>query len=378
MGWKRHLLEACVSLMARQARCLEAIPAIPEAILVLRNNDLGDLLVVTPLFEALRRQFPKTRIVAGVGRWNVDVLIGNPYVDEVVLVNAPWHNKFVTGQSLKSALRYIWLSEESKKLAQHKFDVGIDVLGSQFGSLLMMHLGIPYRLGVRGYAGGHTGVQQCIDFDETVHAGRAALKFAELLGATYFPVCRPQIYLTDKERHVGSCQWVEVDKIGAKRRIVIGPGGGFPEKCWPLPNFIHLVRMLETLGDVDIMVVGGTKDQGAAQETAAGSSITRSLAGMLSLRETFALVAAADLVITNSSMLMHTAAAFYVNTIVVLGDYFASASLHDKQWGYPNTCVSLGKDRHVAEIASPTQAFETAGKYLARPFRQSHGAFTGS
>jgi heptosyltransferase-2 len=67
-------------------------------------------------------------------------------------------------------------------------------------------------------------------------------------------------------------------------------------------------------------------------------------AGHLSLRETFALVAAADLVICNSSMLMHAAAAFDRPTFVLLGESFASTRQHDAQWGYPGTCWSLGKE----------------------------------
>jgi ADP-heptose:LPS heptosyltransferase len=195
MAWKRSLLEAAVWSIARCVPALAHCPDPPRSIFVLRNNDIGDLLVVTPLFEALRRRFPQARIIAGVGAWAAPVLERNPHVDEVLTLNAPWHNGQVRPQGLDAALRYIATSPEVARLAAARCDIGIDVLGSGFGSLLLMRAGIPWRLGVRGYAGGHSAVQQCVEFDPRAHVGRTALRFAELLGATDLPENRPQLFV---------------------------------------------------------------------------------------------------------------------------------------------------------------------------------------
>ena len=45
-------------------------------------------------------------------------------------------------------------SDEAKAIQSIGPEIGIDVLGSGFGALLLMRAQIPYRLGVRGYAGG--------------------------------------------------------------------------------------------------------------------------------------------------------------------------------------------------------------------------------
>ena len=65
----------------------------PESVFVLRNNDLGDVLLVTPLLCGLRKAFPQARIFVGVGDWANELLAGNPDIDEVLPTNAPWHNK---------------------------------------------------------------------------------------------------------------------------------------------------------------------------------------------------------------------------------------------------------------------------------------------
>jgi ADP-heptose:LPS heptosyltransferase len=62
------------------------------------------------------------------------------------------------------------------------------------------------------------------------------------------------------------------------------------------------------------------------------------------LREVFALIAAADLIVTNSSMPLHVAAAFDKPAVVTLGEAFPSARRHQAQWGYPGLTRSLGRE----------------------------------
>jgi heptosyltransferase-2 len=326
-------------LASRVAPRAPGAPANPRTIFVLRNNDIGDLLVVTPLFAALRRRFPSARIVAGVGSWNIDVLRDNPNVDEILPVNAPWHNQQLRPQGLASALRYIAGSSEAEALAQAACDIGIDVLGSPQGSLLLMRARIPWRLGVRGYAGGDSAAQQCVVFDGHEHVGRAALRFAELLGATALPENRPQLFLPAK-----------VEEHGA---IVVAPGGGFPEKRWPLPSFAAL---LDRLAPRRVIVIGGDGDRVLGAELAAGRVHVEDRTGRATLRETFAIIADAQAVICNSSMAMHAAAAFRKPCAVLLGAHFSDADQHAAQWAYPETRV-LGRTAGHPAIWTPEEAW---------------------
>lgn len=363
MSGKRLIADRLLDLMSKVIVSDQRQPDKSRSIFILRNNDIGDLLVITPLFEVLKKQFPDAHIVVGVGNWNLETLKLNPYISEILPINAPWHNKFIPDQNLWNALNYIVFSPESQELAKRCFDIGIDVLGSYFGSLLMMRSGISYRLGVKGYAGGHTVVQQYVEYNEYEQVGRSALRFAELLGATELPECRPQIFLSASEVEAGQRRW-SMKTYTTEKRIVIGPGGGFPEKCWPLENYAELVKMLTEIGNLEVIIIGGKQDREAGKQLANLSPLVKSLAGDLTLRESFALVAAADLVICNSSMLMHAAAAFSIPTVVLLGECFTSTKQHAAQWGYEGICHIFGKEGDRLEVYTPTEVRKVIGNLL--------------
>ncbi|MDR3404565.1 MAG: glycosyltransferase family 9 protein [Chthoniobacter sp.] len=347
MSWKRNAIETVCRITSRFAPRAPRAPEKPRSIFVLRNNDIGDLLVITPLFEALRRRFPEAKIIAGIGSWNGDALRDNPYVDEILPLNAPWHNGQVEPQNLPAALRYIARSAEAAALARRECDIGIDVLGSPQGSLLLMRAGIPWRLGVDGYAGGQSAAQQCVIYHEQEHVGRAALHFAELLGATDLPENRPRIYLPTPPPSHGA--------------IVVAPGGGFAEKCWPLT---HFATLLDRLAPQRVVVIGGPRDSAAGASLAQGRAHVEDRTAQHSLRETFALIAGARAVVSNSSMAMHAAAAFRKPCLVLLGAHFQDAAQHALQWAYPETHV-LGRGAGHPEIWTPDEAWPILATLLA-------------
>lgn len=348
MGWKRETLELLVRAASAVGTTASECPANPRSIFVLRNNDLGDVLVATPLFAALRRRYPRTRLVAGVGRWAVPILQGNPNVDAVLPVNAPWHNAQVRPQGLVQAAKYIFGSSEGRRLAEEKFEVGVDYLGSALGALLLVRAGIPFRVGVRGYAGGHSAMQGCVDFDERMHVAATGLQLAALLGADEMPEPRPQLFLSERSACVGC--------------VVIAPGGGYRRKCWPVDHFVEIARRMP----FPMVVIGGPGDAEAGARLAAVGTQVIDLTGKLSLRESFAVIAESRLVLANSSMAMHAAAAFRRPCVVMLGEEFANAEQHAMQWGYPETRV-LGRDSEHDGPWSPDEVWPYIAEILSSP-----------
>ena len=73
----------------------------------------------------------------GVGDWAKPLLENNPYLDEIISCNAPWHNKqncrypANSPKTFLQGLFYVLFSREARYISRKKFTQGIDVLGSQ-------------------------------------------------------------------------------------------------------------------------------------------------------------------------------------------------------------------------------------------------------
>src|SRR5664279_3893890 len=104
----------------------------PRRILVVRRDNIGDLVCTTPLLSVLRGRFPEARITALVNSYNAPVLNGNPEVDEICVYRKAKHRK--PGES---KLR-IWLETWRliQRLRSESFDgVIVATPGYQQGAL---------------------------------------------------------------------------------------------------------------------------------------------------------------------------------------------------------------------------------------------------
>ena len=334
---------------------------------ILRNNDLGDVLVATPLLKGLKTAFPESRVSIGVGDWAMPLLENNPYVDEIISCNAPWHNKqnckfpANSPKTFLEGLRYVLLSKESRYISAKKFTHGIDILGSRQGSWLMRRAKIPNRFGVKGYAGGESWCTKYIDFKEERKVAEAGLEFLNLMNTKVEIDPRPTIFLTKNEVDEAEAIWGE--KSESTKRIIIAPGGGFPEKCWGDKNFSHLTNLLLKNKNYQLCIIGSKDDKNRISVNDPSQIIN--LCGKLSLRQSAAMVSLADFVVCNTSLSMHLAGAFKVPALTLLGEWYGSAALHQKQWGYPEGTIA-GKDVSSAKekITSANEAYKLFEKLI--------------
>jgi ADP-heptose:LPS heptosyltransferase len=346
MQIRRRMLEGFVWGMSRFARTT-ALPPSPGSIFVIQPGHIGDLLVCTPLFEALRRRFTGARIVVGAGPWNAGTVKNNPFVDEFVALSFPWNNKFVKPQGVRAAMGFICRSREVRELTARKFDIGIDLLGEHFDALLMLRLGVGYRVG-GGY--GFTALQQTAPRDPGVRMGETALRMAEVLGAKELPSARPQLYLTPGERARGEELWGS----DGRKRLVIAPAAGNPSRSWPHERYVEVARELSRDDGIAIALVGGEDAvEVCARISEAGPGVVNRC-GKLSLRETFGLVAGADATLSNSNMVLHVAAAFGLPAIVVLSESTPLARVEQALWGH-DTSRMFGNEVDHAGIYTPAE-----------------------
>ncbi len=87
------------------------------SVLVIRRDNIGDLVLTTPLFESLRQRFPGGYLAALVNSYNSAVLEGNPHLDDVFVYTKRKHLAGASlGRSLFDRLSLLW------RLRARRFD----------------------------------------------------------------------------------------------------------------------------------------------------------------------------------------------------------------------------------------------------------------
>lgn len=339
-------------------------PKETKKIFILRNNDLGDVLLTTPLVRGLKKNFPESKVFMGVGDWARPLVENNPDLDGIIKMNAPWHNKqncrFPANSPMTflQGLLYVLISKESQFLRKQKYTHGIDVLGSRQGSWLLRRSRIPHRFGVRGYAGGDKTCEKWVDFVENCKVTEAALSFLPLLGGQEKVEPRPILPLYNTEVKEAARNWGKATE--SSKRIIVAPGAGFPEKSWGNERFTKLVDILYNKTNHQIRIIGSIEDRKRIDNDMSGQKSLRiqNYCGKLSLRQSAALISKSDLVISNSSITMHWAGCYKIPSITILGECYESAKLHQEQWGHPDGIV-LGKEssENILVLPNPIEIY---------------------
>jgi len=136
-------------------------------ILVIRRDNIGDLVCTTPLIFALRERFPLARIVALVNTYNEPVLAGNPAVDAVYAYEKGKHRGGV--RSLVSV--YADRLRMILRLRREKFDYAILATpGFEPRSLRLARMtGARHILGYREPGKARPGIDIALTYDRSAN-----------------------------------------------------------------------------------------------------------------------------------------------------------------------------------------------------------------
>jgi ADP-heptose:LPS heptosyltransferase len=113
----------------------------PKSLLVVDLHLIGDMVLLIPLLECLRRGNPAAHIALLAGPWAADIVVPEGLVDEHVPLVAPW----VKRSGLLSALAN--MSRLICDLRRRRWDWAIDVRGDVRQILLMTLAGARRRIG---------------------------------------------------------------------------------------------------------------------------------------------------------------------------------------------------------------------------------------
>lgn len=284
-------------------------------ILVIRLSALGDIVMASGLIPALRARWPDAHIAWLADPAGAVLLESNPRLDEVIrLPRGDWRR-------LRQGRRYARLAAALRgfagELRGRHFDLVIDTQGLLKSAVWAWASRAPRRVGLGSREGSARLMTEVLEVprDHPVIGSEYRQAAAHLgLPADPFPM---DLALTEADRTAARDALAEAGVRGP--HAVLCPFTTRPQKHWFDERWQALAAGLSERLGLTPVVLGGAADRDHAARLVAADSPAVSLAGLLDLRASAALVAESRLLVGVDTGLTHMGTAFGVPTLALFG-----------------------------------------------------------
>jgi heptosyltransferase III len=270
-------------------------------ILVIKLRAVGDVILSTIVTKNLRLAYPHAQIHYLTERPSLDVLRGNPFVDDVLV----YDKKTMNGLSLIRTVR------------GGRYDLVIDLFGNPRTALVTRLSGARRRVGFRFRGRAYAYNILAEPRGDRVHNTQFNLDALAPLGIA---IQDRSIYFSfgeDDERYVES--FMPPEYARGQFIVCINTGGGWYTKRWGLDRYALLAdRLTEEFG-ARIVLPWGPGQIHDVEEIRGTMKQSAFIPPATTLRQLGALLKRCSIVVTNDSGPMHIAAAVGTPILGIFG-----------------------------------------------------------
>lgn len=272
-----------------------------KKILIIQTAFIGDLIVSTPVFRELRKNYPDVQIDVVVIPSSSIILNNNPHINNIYSFNkkSGLLNKFNSFNKLVSELRH------------QNYDLGLSLQNSRTSSAILNKANVEYKVG----ANNQKGVEKCVEFEKGLHSRLKMLKFLETIN---IPVNddSTEIHLSEEELKLAN----RLIKTNNSIKIGIAPGSVRETKKWRKESFVKLIDLLDS-SKYEIYLFGSSNEYLLTEAIKSNSKNIRitNFAGKLNLLQSAALIDKMDLMLTNDSAPLHISNAMKTDVFAFFG-----------------------------------------------------------
>ncbi len=282
---------------------------VPRKILLCQLRQIGDVLLMTPLLELLKKRFPESEIHVLTEKKCVPVLEHNPNLDRVWPVD-------------KSELTSLWKEVlYYRRVASQKFDLVVDLQQTPRCRWVVYFSKAPVRLTrtppwYTRWLYTH--------WVEPEKAYASAMKAAVLspLGITWQGE-RPSLLLTLEETQWAAGHLASLGLLPGQTLVAVDPSHRRITRRWPAAHYAKLLELAAvSRPGLRFQLLFGPGEEGIVEEITARSRDASHLlpAGrLLSLREMAACIKAATMFVGNCSAPRHMAVAVGTPSLTIQG-----------------------------------------------------------
>ena len=297
------------------------------------QNQLGDLLLNVPAIRSIRERFPRAHLTLTVGRQNSAAVAGQPWADEVRVVDA---NGFlgVLGGSIPRGAR--------PDLAVYFTTVSY----SKGGAFLVRASRARERIGFDAARYGKrdlAGLTRALPYPERpLHQSEVCWTLAAAVGAG--PPPPPPYFIPDPALLAAA-------PAGA---VYLHPGAGKVKNRWPAERFAVVARELLARGR-EVVWIEGPQDEGCVEGATAALGTALPVARGEPIANLAARFARASLYIGNDTGPLHLAGAVGCPTVGLYG------WSDPAEWSPVGSCVhTVRAADHSLNSVSPTEVLDAA------------------
>ncbi len=275
----------------------------PIKILVVQTAFLGDAVLTTPVFKAIKDAIPASRVTLLCTPEIKDVFSENKYIDELLVMDKKGRDK-----SFASLRRW-------GKSLRGRFDVALIPHRSFRSAFLSWMAAIPKRVGFENSQGSFFLTDK-VAFDWKMHDAERNMKLLESLGISGV---KPVV-----EMKGGSLDMPQILKsLGIREDVPwvgMNPGSVWETKRWLPEGFASVADSLIRDKKCQVLLFGSPSDRSAVDAVAAAMKEKAvNLCGKTDLKTLSALISRSMLFITNDSGPMHLATAAKVPVVAIFG-----------------------------------------------------------
>lgn len=283
----------------------------PQRILVVRLDNIGDVLLSEPAIAALGARFSEAKIDLLARRAEGGMLAEHPAVSSLIAYDAPWHAAW-RGARVDWRIEAARLVGLVQGLRQRRYDLAIELRGDLRDIAVMAATGARVKVGNSSRGGGFL-LDHDVSVAEDTHRMEFALAIVSAVGAAMEP--RPP------RLHLPAEALAKAESLlpAGEPFVAFHLGAGFASKCLPVATFAVAAMALHGEGH-RIVVVGGANEHPLVDGLRRLVNFNPiDLVGKLSILETAAVLGRCRLFIGNDSGPMHLAAAVGTPVVACFG-----------------------------------------------------------
>ncbi len=278
-------------------------------ILVARSDRIGDVLISTPVLKALRDHYPSSFIAMMVAASNRELVEGNPYLDQVILLDKDAKHRGLWGTLALSRL-----------IRRSRFDVAVILHPTARVHLICFLAGIRERIGYDRKAPflltqaiphrKQEGLKHEMEYNADLLRPLGIVELPRQLTLPANPAADRKVDELLRQKGVG----------GRDLLVALSPTSSGPPRNWPVAKFAALADRLSLIPGVKVCVVAHADHRPVTRQMIElATAPVMDLTGAFTLSELGGFFKRCRLVISNISGPAHLSVAVGTPVISVFG-----------------------------------------------------------